>query len=178
MKKIVFDLDDTLWNLNERACEITGVDLNKLDVFKIHQNTHLTKEEIDILFEVYKSPSLWDNIKYCPGATSIKDLESDDVQVLINSNCLNEDVKAKKRSFLSKDLGLPDDQIILNVANHKNIEDVFIFVDDNPANIMNSKATWNIMPDKLWNQGFEGKNVIRCYSLEEIIDTIKHLLEE
>lgn len=30
MRNIVFDLDDTLWNLNKKASELTGINYNKL----------------------------------------------------------------------------------------------------------------------------------------------------
>ena len=64
MKKIIFDLDDTLWNLNAKACALANVDLNKLVIFNIYKNKNLTKEDADRLCEIYCDPNLWKDIKY------------------------------------------------------------------------------------------------------------------
>ena len=54
---------------------------------------------------------------------------------------------------------------------------MFIFVDDSPFNIMKSTATYNIVPNKPWNQNID-KYVIRINSLPEIIHFCKQVLKE
>lgn len=181
MKKIIFDLDDTLWNLNEKACRIAGIDITKLITFKIHENPLLTDEEKDRLYKVYQDPKLWEDITYCEGANKIAELEKKykDVKVFINSNCLNDGVYDFKRSFLSKDFNLPEDQIHLQVSSKKkDIEDAFIFIDDNPNNINHAKSKFYIVPDKYWNKELKGRNIFRGYTFGEIYDLIESILEE
>ena len=41
MKKIIFDLDDTLWNLNAKACALADVDVNKLVIFNMYVKKYI-----------------------------------------------------------------------------------------------------------------------------------------
>ena len=43
MRNIVFDLDDTLWHLNKKASELTGINFNKLKTFITTENPLLTE---------------------------------------------------------------------------------------------------------------------------------------
>ena len=179
MKKVVFDLDDTLWNLNERAAEILNIDYSKLDTFIVGENNHLTEEEKEKLIKLYSDPYLWKDMKLVPGAKLIKQLENYKAEVYINSNCMNEEVQKYKRSFLSDLIGLPDERIILNIssATHKPMDDdIFILVDDSPFNIQKSNAKYNIIPNKPWNQHVKAD--FRFNTLEDIIDWCKILLIE
>jgi len=180
MKKIIFDLDDTMWSLNAKACALANVDINKLVYFNLSLNKDLTKAEREKLCSIYSDPGLWKNIKYYKGAKKIYKLEKHkDVKVFINSNSMNQDVRAYKRSILSKDLNLPNKQIILNSScRKKNIKGAFIFIDDNPDNILHAESEYYIMLDKPWNQKLKGKNIFRCYSFEEILETIEKLIKE
>ena len=118
MRNIVFDLDDTLWHLNKRASELTGIDFNKLKTFVTKENPLLTEEEQTILLDIYANPILWEKMEWIDGAKSIYSFEqlADDIKVYIVSNCMNQQVADYKRSFLSKELSIPDNQIILNVS--------------------------------------------------------------
>lgn len=182
MKKIVFDLDDTLWNLNKRACELTGIDYNKITTFKATENRNLTIDEKNKLLNMYQNPSLWDHITYCKGAEYIHKLEKLGVKVYINTNCMTKSVADFKRKFLSRDLHLPNDQIIIKVeesTNHKILDsDVFIFVDDSSFNIEKSTAKYTIIPNKPWNQTVVNNNsdLLRFNSLIDIINCIEILV--
>lgn len=180
MKNVIFDLDDTLWPLNARACELAGIDIEKLTTFRVHENTNLTREEQDRLYSIYCDPELWRDITYSPGAKDIYKLERHkDTKVFINSNCLNDAVYSLKRSFLSKDFKLPEDQIHLQVSSKKkDIKDAFIFVDDSPDNILHAESKFYIIPDRPWNKGIKGKNIFRAYSFGEIYDLIENILKE
>jgi hypothetical protein len=106
-------------------------------------------------------------------------LEQFGAKVYINSNCLNQEIVNFKRSFLHKELGIPDDQIILNIITDVKVKpldnDMYIFIDDSPYNISNSKAKYNIIPNKPWNKSVKG---YRCNTLKEIIELCKSLLNE
>ena len=181
MKKyiVVFDLDDTLWNLNEKACKIAGVDYNKIRNFKLHENPFLTDSEKDKLWELYQNPMLWKDLEWLDGAKDIKDLESDDVEVWLVSNCLNINVEQFKRSILSKELGLPDNRIMLNVkvsvGDKKMPENTYIFVDDSPYNLNDSTAKYKIIPDRPWNRDYKSADTYRFNNLRDIIAFIKVL---
>lgn len=183
MRKVVFDLDDTLWRLNERAANIAGIDSNLLNCFLVTENTLLTPDQKERVLKIYQSKSLWDNISYESGYERLKDLEQYDCKVYINSNCITKEVADYKRSFLSKDLGLPDKQIILNVEKSSTekemLDNTYIFIDDSPFNIANSNAKYTIIPNRLWNQDVKNDHtiLIRCDTLNEIIDTIIGLLK-
>ena len=174
--KVVFDLDDTLWNLNERACQLTGVDYSKINNFKLHENVLLTDEEKAKMWELYQDPELWRDLPWLEGATEIHELDSDVVEVWLVTNCLNTAVQEFKRSFLSKALHLPEERIILNVTtatSKKMPEDTFIFVDDSPFNLMASKAKYNLIPDRPWNRDYKDANAYRFNTLKDIIAFIR-----
>ena len=181
IRKVVFDLDDTLWPLNKRACKLANVDFDKIRNFALSENPLVTEDERERLSKVYNSVELWKEIHWFEGARDLKQLEQYNAKVYINSNCLNQDVIDLKRNFLSKELNIPDDQIILNLiksAKDKPLDDdMFIFVDDSPFNIIKSTATYNIVPNKPWNQNID-KYVIRINSLPEIIHFCKQVLKE
>ena len=178
MKKIVFDLDDTLWDLNKRACKLANVDYMKLTTFLLTDNKNLKKREKEKLLSLYGNPMLWNDIKWLDGVERLKNLEKLGAKVYINSNCMNQRVLDYKRSFLSDALKLPNDQIILNVSEATKkymIDDMYIFVDDSPYNILKSNAEYNILFNRPWNQ-----NIIatRFNNLNKIIDICEVLLKK
>ena len=184
MRKIVFDLDDTLWDLNKKACQITGVSYYKLRTFITTENPYITDEEKEKLMNIYQNPKLWENMKWLDGAKALSSFEmlGDDIKVYILSNCMNQQVVDFKRSFLSKELDIPDDQIILNVANNakkkKLLDNMFIFVDDSPYNVSQSTAKYTIIPNKPWNQNVinDHTDLFRFNSLNNILDFIRLLI--
>lgn len=186
MRNIVFDLDDTLWHLNKRASELTGIDFNKLKTFVTKENPLLTEEEQTILLDIYANPILWEKMEWIDGAKSIYSFEqlADDIKVYIVSNCMNQQVADYKRSFLSKELSIPDNQIILNVSmgakKKKMIDNVYIFIDDSPYNIADSKAKYTIIPNKPWNQNVENSNtkLYRVDNFNDILNMIRSIILE
>lgn len=176
MYNVVFDLDDTLWDLNKRACNITGINFNKLTTFLLSENPNLSTREKEKLLSIYQNPMLWADIEWSKGAKSIKDLENYGAKVYINSNCMNKAVADYKRGFLSKELGLPNNQIILNVSTATEkpmLDNMFIFVDDSPFNLKKSTAEFTMTIDKPWNRDI---CVNRFNNIEEIIKKCKALL--
>lgn len=186
MRNIVFDLDDTLWHLNKRASELTGIDFNKLKTFVTRENPLLTEEEKTILLDIYANPILWEKMEWIDGAKSIYSFEqlADDIKVYIVSNCMNQQVADYKRSFLSKELDIPDNQIILNVSmgakKKKMIDNVYIFVDDSPYNIADSKSKYTFIPNKQWNQNVENSNtkLYRVDDFNDILNMIRSIILE
>lgn len=81
---------------------------------------------------------------------------------------------------MSRDLGLSNNQIILNVVSNtlikKKTDNTFIFVDDSAYNIEQSKATHNLVLDAKWNSVINTANYERYASLNSIIDRCEELL--
>ena len=187
MKKVVFDIDDTLWGLNSKISEITGISFDKFEEFAIELCTLLTDAEKASVLNMYNSDRLFENIKWFDGIHRLNDLNA---EVFINSNIYRETVDSLKRTQIHEVLDLDDDHIVLNYITDGSVgvksidNDVFIFVDDSPYNIANSKAKYNIMLRRPWNVSEYGQGIISdtsviiCDTLNDIIDTIEKLLKE
>lgn len=188
MRRVVFDIDDTAWGLNERVCEELGIDINNIESFLIANNDKLTLNERKLLARSYTNPEIFKNINWYDGFTDIFELEKLDCEVYINSNCNTNEVKKVKYSELVDKLGFNPDRILLNVISEpssKELEDnVYIFVDDSPFNLAESTAKYNIALRKPWNTSEIGlsiigdKDIIYCDSFNEIVTVIKELLKE
>lgn len=186
MKKVIFDIDDTLWGLNAKISKHTGIPLHKFVTFKLEMNPELSDKEKQLVLDWYSTSQLFENIEWFEGIDRINNLKAD---VYINSNIYSSEIEQLKRSQIHDVLDIEDDHIILNNVNNgsvgiKNIDsDTFIFVDDSPYNILHSKAKYNIMLNRPWNTSEYGQSIIGdtsviiCNSLNEIIDTIEIILE-
>lgn len=186
VKVVIFDVDDTGWGLNDRVCNILGIDISKIKNFYIKHNEELDENEKKLLLEKYSDSKIFENIEWYEGFGSIFDLEQLGCTVHINSNCNTQDVKETKHTELVDKLGFPDEKVTLNVitdAKNKNLDDdIYILVDDSPFNIAKSKAMYNIALKKPWNTSKYGletignKKVIFCDNFIEILVTIEELL--
>lgn len=186
-KIVVFDVDDVLWSLNRRVSEITGIDYNKFTTFSIHDNTLLTEDEKRTVLQVYQGHELFEEMKFYSGVTRINQLNAD---VRINSNACSEAAAELKRNQVSGILNLPAEKIVITVVDDikkKKMDDnVFVFVDDSPYNIAASKATFNIVPKKPWNDTDEARKIMRqngvgfiyVDDLQQAIDVVEMLLAD
>ena len=182
-KKIVFDMDDILWGLNEKATKLANVDYNKLVSFITQDNPVLNDDEKARMLSTYNSLELFRDIHWFDGVVRLNELKAD---VHIVSNIFALDIGDIKRTQLLNILTIPTKNIHLNLvrdAKKKTIDnDTFIFVDDSPYNIANSPAEHNIMLARPWNTSKYGKEILGSTkykmfdSLNEIIDYIETLL--
>lgn len=187
MRKIVFDVDDVLWSLNRKMTQMTNIDYNKLVIYDINANPELTPDEKARIYAAYKDKALYEHIQWDESVHLINHINAD---IYVNSNVLSAEIEALKREQLKRVLLIPDKNIQMNiVANHvsKSIDsDTYIFVDDCPYNIMNSKAQYNIMLACPWNTSAavqkelmsNGKRVIICETLGAIVHIINALLDD
>ena len=178
MKKIVFDLDDTLWGLNNLVTSLVGADYNKITTFVITDNENFSEEAKAQFIEKYYDINTWKQMVLYEGANRLRELETDEVRVYINSNCSTTEIMEYKREILPKLLGIPTERIMLQIGvrNKPMLDDMLIFVDDSPNNIKKSTAKYNIVPDKPWNRDFA--DAIRCKDFRNVIDTIKDILKK
>lgn len=187
LKKVIFDIDDTLWGLNAKISKHTGIPFEKFITFKLELNDLLSNEEKDLVLDWYSTTKLFENIEWFEGIHRINDLNAD---VYINSNVYAKEIESLKRNQIHEVLDIDDNHIILNTITNGSVgiksidSDVFIFVDDSPYNIANSKAKYNIMLHRPWNTSEYGQNIISdtsviiCDTLNDIIDTIEILLKK
>jgi hypothetical protein len=185
-KLVIFDCDDILWGLNEKASEMTGIDYSELVTFAINENPYLTDDDKKMLSAVYHSVELFENMKFYEGVERLKNINA---KVIINSNSMSQAAADIKRMQLKAVTGLSDDQIVINIITPDNCkkktipEETFIFVDDSPHNIAMSPARYNIMMYKPWNstraafKEIEGKEFQMYSTLNEIIDHVEYILE-
>lgn len=188
VKKVVFDVDDILWGLNERATERAGVDYKKLVVYDCKKNDVLSSEERSKMLEQYGSLELFEGIEWYDGIDKLVNLERAGYELYINSNSYTKEVADMKLKQLSSVLPLPPERFIMNVRlscdTPKGIEDdVLFFVDDSPYNLVNSNAKHNLTISKPWNysewgiSALAGKDVVRFSSLLEVLDYILQFKE-
>ena len=189
LRKIIFDIDDILWPLNNRVSKLTKIDANKLITYNPKDNPLLSDNEKQMLINTYNRADLFEDIKFSPGIEKINDLNAD---VYINSNAYSQKAIDLKKSQLQKILNIPEDHYIFNLITPETSKkpkiidsDIFIFVDDSPYNIINSNAQNNIMIKKPYNtsqQAFDlyakhpDKKIIICENLNNVIRIINDLL--
>ena len=190
MKKIIFDVDDTLWSLNKKVCMKLNIPYEKIITFSVYENQLLTKNEKKKMLKAYGDPELFKNISWFNGIKRINQLK--DVDIYINSNSVNEECTKYKYEQLKVILKIPSNHILINTIGIKNEnatkkdidKNAYIFVDDSPYNVSLSNAKYNIMIKTPWNQSssakklIKNKNVIFCENLNEVIDVIEHLISE
>ncbi|MBO5435938.1 hypothetical protein J6A31_09100 [bacterium] len=182
-RKVIFDIDDILWPLNEKMCEITGIDINRIIHYNIDTNPLLTEEERDLIRKTYRSDKLFYDIKWYPGIERINSIDAD---VYVKSNAMTQSAADIKYMQLIQVLDLPDSHIDISVtldAYSKKIPtDTYIFIDDSPHNLAISPASHNIALNKPWNTSDDMLKILhetrlfRCNTLNDIIDKVNKLL--
>lgn len=174
MKKIVFDCDDVLHDLNGKLCRENGINIEKITVFNIYQSSMLTQREKETLMGCYKNAETFAHIDWYPEAERLHEIQEAGGDIFINSNCFNEKTAYYKKQQLLK-LGIPEDHIFLNIItqpdSHKGVgEDIFINVDDHPFNIVNSSAEINVLMDKPWNHSKEAEKELDGCSYSRVLN--------
>lgn len=184
MRKVIFDVDDTLWSLNKRVARITGIDYNKLTIFSVHDNANLTENEKQEMLRVYADTDTFRNIEWDDGIEHIDSIPAD---IYINSNNSTEEIAKVKREQLHSILNIQNDHIIMNITGLKKSSitkkvidgDTYILIDDSLHNIEMSTAVYNIVIRRPWNQNNPipaGKNIIFVDDLRNAIITVKSIL--
>lgn len=188
MRKIVFDVDDTLWGLNAKISKKLNIPSEKLTIFSAMDNQNLTMTERKALLNAYADAKSFENIEWYDGIERILQLEKYGVEIHINSNSATNEIIKLKREQLQQILTLSDDRLHFNLismkqATKKELDtDTFILIDDSPHNIALSNAKYNIMLMHPWNTSAEGKKSlcgktpIYYDSLNKIIDAIKQII--
>lgn len=190
IKKVVFDIDDILWGLNQRVADRLGYNNNYITNFLIHENKHLSTKLKNDIIESYHDLSIFENIQWYEGISEIVNIEQFGTCVFINSNCMTKDIADSKKSQLLDVVDINPERIRCNVIKAKNCntkiidDDTDILIDDSPFNIAQSKARLNILINHPWNISeeaikiMEGKDIIRFNNLREINEYLKNICKK
>lgn len=163
-KNIVFDMDDIMWGLNYRVCDILGIDINRITNFSIGKCTMLTKQEQENIIHMYSNASTFRDIVFFPKVKKIMSLQETGYRVSICSNALSKEIADLKFEQLKSHItGIKDEQININVIDNKQhnkkklINNIWRFIDDSSYNVALSNATFNYMKKYPWNQSEDGQ---------------------
>lgn len=182
----VFDVDDVLWPQFAPAAELAGVDASKHDNFYIEACLRYTAEEKKRLYDAFADSRPFEKTEFYLGVEKISVLHELGVRIEVNSNSFTQDIAEVKRRRLKSAMPfLRDSDLILTVSGQKRAgagkeigTNVTFFVDDNPYNIVASKASYNFLPSKTWNctpaerDRMSDKNFYVFSNLDCILDTM------
>lgn len=187
MLKVVYDVDDTLWGLNDFITKLHGIDIRKIKRYKTIENDELTEEEKRLIIGSYGDPDIFKQLLFYEGCERVFDLQVFQMaDIWISSASLNDAIRDIKRERLKELPNIDMGHVVLTSGS-----DPFqgrvpgdILVDDCVKNILDHDFTYNIMLDKTYNHSEEdaqaiidsGKNVIRVFSLDEAIDKVENIV--
>ena len=187
--RIVYDVDDTLNNLNDYVHEKLGIK-TRADRFTIRECKVYSVEQQDAILEAYGDPETFKNLSYVPGATDIFDIEElGNIEVYILSRNFNSDIAdIKTESILREIPGATVERIEMQIGNGegKRIDELAdIIVEDCLDNCLKyDKEVIKIIIDKPHNKletyGLSQEdcpNLIRVKSLLAANQVIRDLLE-
>lgn len=157
MLKVVYDVDDVLWPLNERVFANLGLEFQKDITYNLRDNNLLTPTQQSAVLDAFHQADTFREMNFYPGAKNILQVEALGATVRIHSHCYTEEIAELKRTQIQQ--LLPEMKpsfikmaIIADNPNYKQVDaDAFVFVDDNPYNIITSKAPVNVVPRQPWN---------------------------
>lgn len=167
--KIVYDVDDCLFDVDGYVCEQLDLDINDFtdwDLSKLPVDVRNKVNKYYHMCETYTDSKLFDGIDELK---SIPDL-------YIHTYCLSPEVGIAKRDRLLS-LGFKAEQIILDFCDKKQDIATLIIVDDNVDNILRSSAKHKIIINKPWNKGFDiGNDAIRVDTLLEANEIVRRII--
>ncbi len=182
-RKVIFDVDDILWGLNQKVADILCYDVNRITNFSIRKCTQVDEETQSKIIALYQNVNVFKNMKFYEGVEDLLMLEEVGLDVSICSNCMTKEIGIEKtEQLLRKIRNLREEQIQMNIISEKTHhqkemkKNVWTLVDDSPYNIAASDAVIDIMLPHPWNQSPEGKEIYKDKN-PIIIPTFKEALE-
>lgn len=187
-RRVVFDVDDCLWPLNEHVSWAAGVDYKDIVTFYSRDNYVLSEEEKERLYDAYQLPFLHDRMDFYPGAALVACIARDPrFDAWLCSNSTNErsrDSKVKNLERLfGRDYGkfrVQMNLITMEQSKTKKFpERIWVLVDDSPLNALASGAEFVLMPRRPWNQSEWGRRVLAPIAGRVLFfDTIPECVEK
>lgn len=191
---IVFDMDDVLFYLNEKVARIKNIPYSKFTVFSPYNNPNLTEDEKQRVLSAYMDTNTYRDIEFIKPIIDLINWiyhECSDYQVCIISNNSTKDIRDVKLEQLREVLDLPAEQIHMHIIDmatqslqKKLPDDMFIFVDDSPHNIILANAVHKIMPARQHNKSvldangyLNGCYVDRPLTSDELVNLVIKYIE-
>lgn len=189
---VVFDVDDVMWDLNDRVAKLKGIDPAKMTIFSVYDNPNLTEDERARIMDGYTDVRTFRGIVFIrPVVDLINGIYHGYPQysVHIRSNCASRPIRNEKMGQLLNILDLPEKHIHLDMISmekgHKKKElpgNMFIFVDDSPHNIVLGNAIHRVMPAKRYNDVLAGGclggfKIDRPENEKELVDTVMQYIK-
>ncbi len=169
-KRVVLDVDDVMWPLNEHVAWLANVDFNDIVTFFAPDNYMLDDAAKKRLYEAYQTPWLHVHMDFYPDARLFATLAHDSrIEPWIASNNTSQTARNDKLCNL-KDFFGPDlnrfslHMPVVDMADtHEKIfpDDIFCLIDDSPKNAVKSGAQHVLMRKKPWNQSAWGQGVMK-----------------
>lgn len=119
-KLIVFDVDDVMFNLNERVAEMKNIAHDKFTQFSIRDNTNMTEDERKRVLAAYTETATYSNITFIQPVIDLVNRiyhKYPCYPVHIISNNATKEIRDVKMEQLLNVLDLPENQIHLNIVN-------------------------------------------------------------
>lgn len=185
---IWFDLDDTLWDLNDyvyNKAGINGLSLSDATVFNCEYNKNLTDYQKNAIMLCYSDPETFQKLEFVDGVDEICELQDGDrANITIASSCCSFNVHQVKLRRLGEIKRSDSFYSSLTVYPNHSRGPGDILVDDSMENIRNTDFRFYILIDKPWNTNrvefldvLSSKHIYRVSSLKEAIEIIKMLQE-
>lgn len=182
MRKVVYDVDDTLWNLDGTICNILSIDISLIVTYRVFDNPYLTEKQKNDIFSMYGNPDIFKRLEFYPGIERIFDLEKEGkAEVWISSANLNNAVRDIKLRRLMEIPNINKEHIRLTVGKnvHQGRVNGDILIDDSLQNIVDSNFEYNILMDMPHNRDLsmaKDKNIIRVRTLQEAVDIVEKII--
>lgn len=181
---VVYDVDDTLWNLNSTICDLNKINFKDLITYNPLDNIRLSEEEKTLILQAYSDPAIFRQCKFYDGCDRLFNLEVANLaNVWISSANLSKEVLLVKLDRLQNEiLNINMEHVKLTCSNstYQGRVQGDILIDDSPINIAKSDFAYNILLDKPYNRDcdsivdlLQGKTIVRATSLSEAIDLVE-----
>ncbi len=155
--KILYDVDDVLWPCTQHVFGKLNIPIERETDFRIENNPELTPTERDAIIHEFQNADNFAEMNFYASARDILRPEELGAMVGIHSNAYSEAIAQHKLRQIPELLSkIRPEQLIVNVVtpqtNRKQISsDILAFVDDSPYNIRGSRAKFNFVPRRPWN---------------------------
>ena len=166
MLKVVYDVDNVLWPLNQRVFTMLDIDCRKDVNYNLFSNPLLAPAQRQAVMDAFHQAKTFVDMNFYPGADEILQVEPLGATVRIHSHCYSAEIAELKRSQLEQLLpqmkpAFIKMSVISDDPNNKQIDaDAFIFIDDNPYNVNISKAPVNVVLRQPWNTTAEAAQAL------------------
>ncbi len=189
---IVYDCDDTLFDLIERTLKKLSISPELMRDFHLENNEGLTTEMMSDCISLLHSPQSFKDIEFYPGVENImRPYYEFGVPVIVNSNSSSIEIQNLKiEQLCAKVPGFKPEFFVGKIITqetyrHKDFDPKSCIVcDDSPYSVSYSPAQVNILPMKKWNMTLKslevmvGKPVCWRMSLVAIENLVYHIVRE